>query len=216
MAPFVWLVGASLRPREYVFDPASCLPVRAGELRGGVAGRAAGGLARQQPAGRGRRRRRGDPVQRLGGVRFAYFRFPGRNLLFGLVLATMMLPFAVTMIPTYLIWSDLGLDRYPGAALGRQPVRLGVLHLPAPTVPAVAAEGVLSRPPGWTGRAIRSCSGRWRFPLIRPALLVGVRLRVQGQLDGSDQAADLPARRGQLYTLPRGLKVDAGPVRLRR
>ena len=36
---------------------------------------------------------------------FAYFRFPGRNLLFGLVLATMMLPFAVTLIPTYLIWS---------------------------------------------------------------------------------------------------------------
>jgi ABC-type Fe3+ transport system permease subunit len=40
---------------------------------------------------------------------FAYFRFPGRNLLFGLVLATMMLPFAVTMIPTYLVWSKLGL-----------------------------------------------------------------------------------------------------------
>ena len=30
---------------------------------------------------------------------FAYFRFPGRKLLFGLVLATMMLPGAVTMIP---------------------------------------------------------------------------------------------------------------------
>jgi multiple sugar transport system permease protein len=27
---------------------------------------------------------------------FAYFRFPGRNILFGLVLATMMLPGAVT------------------------------------------------------------------------------------------------------------------------
>jgi multiple sugar transport system permease protein len=39
---------------------------------------------------------------------FAYFRFPGRGLLFGLVLATMMLPGAVTMIPTYLIWKNLG------------------------------------------------------------------------------------------------------------
>ena len=39
---------------------------------------------------------------------FAYFRFPGRGLLFGLVLATMMLPGAVTMIPVYLIWKNLG------------------------------------------------------------------------------------------------------------
>lgn len=40
---------------------------------------------------------------------FAYFRFRGRNLLFGLVLATMMLPGAVTMVPVYLIWRELGL-----------------------------------------------------------------------------------------------------------
>lgn len=39
---------------------------------------------------------------------FAYFRFPGRNVLFGVVLATMMLPGAVTLVPQYLIWSQLG------------------------------------------------------------------------------------------------------------
>lgn len=39
---------------------------------------------------------------------FAYFRFPGRSILFGLVLATMMLPGAVTMVPQYLIWKNLG------------------------------------------------------------------------------------------------------------
>lgn len=39
---------------------------------------------------------------------FAMFRFPGRDALFGLVLATMMLPGAVTMIPTFLIWDRLG------------------------------------------------------------------------------------------------------------
>ncbi|GIG26683.1 carbohydrate ABC transporter permease [Cellulomonas denverensis] len=39
---------------------------------------------------------------------FAHFRFPGRGPLFGLVLATMMLPGAVTMIPIYLIWKELG------------------------------------------------------------------------------------------------------------
>ena len=39
---------------------------------------------------------------------FAYFRFPFRNTLFGLVLGTMMLPGAVTMVPMYLIWKDIG------------------------------------------------------------------------------------------------------------
>lgn len=39
---------------------------------------------------------------------FATFRFPGRNFLFGLVLATMMLPGAVTMIPVFLVWDALG------------------------------------------------------------------------------------------------------------
>lgn len=39
---------------------------------------------------------------------FAMFRFPFRNALFGLVLGSMMLPGAVTMIPVYLIWQRLG------------------------------------------------------------------------------------------------------------
>ena len=39
---------------------------------------------------------------------FAYFRFPGRNILFGVVLGTMMLPISVTMIPMYLIWKETG------------------------------------------------------------------------------------------------------------
>jgi multiple sugar transport system permease protein len=40
---------------------------------------------------------------------FAYFRFPGRNFLFGCVLATMMLPTAVTLVPVYLVWDHLHL-----------------------------------------------------------------------------------------------------------
>jgi multiple sugar transport system permease protein len=38
---------------------------------------------------------------------FAYFRFPLRNLLFGILLATMMLPGEVTMIPVYLLWNHI-------------------------------------------------------------------------------------------------------------
>lgn len=40
---------------------------------------------------------------------FAYFRFRGRNALFGLVLGSMMVPGVATMIPTYLIWDSVGM-----------------------------------------------------------------------------------------------------------
>jgi multiple sugar transport system permease protein len=39
---------------------------------------------------------------------FARFRFPGRNKLFLLVIATIFLPAAVTLIPTYTIFNRLG------------------------------------------------------------------------------------------------------------
>ncbi|MGH7861620.1 MAG: carbohydrate ABC transporter permease [Candidatus Dormibacteraceae bacterium] len=44
---------------------------------------------------------------------FAYFRFRGRNVLFVILLATMMLPQEVTLIPTYILFWKLGwLDSY--------------------------------------------------------------------------------------------------------
>lgn len=44
---------------------------------------------------------------------FARFKFKGKNLLFMILLATMMLPYEVTMIPTFIIWANLGLtDNY--------------------------------------------------------------------------------------------------------
>lgn len=44
---------------------------------------------------------------------FARFKFKGRNALFMILLATMMLPYEVTMIPTFIMWSMLGLtDNY--------------------------------------------------------------------------------------------------------
>lgn len=39
---------------------------------------------------------------------FARFRFPGKKLLFGLMLSTLMLPNSVIIIPRYLIFSKLG------------------------------------------------------------------------------------------------------------
>lgn len=44
---------------------------------------------------------------------FARFRFPGRNFLFSIVLGTMMLPAAITIIPKFLIYNELSLiDTY--------------------------------------------------------------------------------------------------------
>jgi ABC-type glycerol-3-phosphate transport system permease component len=58
----------------------------------------------------------------LGGYGFAKFRFPGRNFLFAFLLGTMIIPGAVTMVPTYIMMLRFGwIDSYlpliiPGAA----------------------------------------------------------------------------------------------------
>jgi multiple sugar transport system permease protein len=107
--PFAWLVAASLKPKSEVFDNAliphtfqwsnyrevwNQLPVFHWMINSvGIALLAAGFVAVS------------SSIVAFG---FAYFRFPFRNTLFGIVLGTMMLPTSVTMIPTYLIWKNLG------------------------------------------------------------------------------------------------------------
>lgn len=110
LAPLAWLVSASLKTRSQVFngewvpDPvmwsnyvdvwraAPVLSWLQNSLVVGLLGAVAVTLSSAAVA-----------------FGFAYFRFRGRDVLFGLVLATMMLPGAVTMIPVYLIWNELGL-----------------------------------------------------------------------------------------------------------
>jgi alpha-1,4-digalacturonate transport system permease protein len=54
----------------------------------------------------------------LAGFAFAKYRFPGRTVLFYLVLATMMVPFQITMIPIYVTVAKLGLiNNYWGVIL---------------------------------------------------------------------------------------------------
>jgi multiple sugar transport system permease protein len=106
--PFVWLVSASFKPRQDVFDNrlipksfawnfddvARAAPIFrwfANSLWIGVLGAAAVTLSSACVA-----------------FAFAYFRFPGRNFFFAMLLGTMMLPPGVTLIPTYLIWNKLG------------------------------------------------------------------------------------------------------------
>jgi len=58
----------------------------------------------------------------LGGYGFAKYRFPGRGPLFAFLLGTMIIPGAVTMVPSYILMLKLGwIDSYyplivPGAA----------------------------------------------------------------------------------------------------
>ena len=52
----------------------------------------------------------------LAGYAFARLRFFGRDVLFVVLLATLMVPFQVTMIPTFLIVQKLGLVDTPGRA----------------------------------------------------------------------------------------------------
>ncbi|WP_413377278.1 carbohydrate ABC transporter permease [Alkalihalobacillus sp. 1P02AB] len=47
-------------------------------------------------------------VSALVAYGFARFKFKYKNALFMLLLATMMLPYEVTMIPTFIVWSTLG------------------------------------------------------------------------------------------------------------
>ncbi len=50
---------------------------------------------------------------------FARFRFPGRNIIFLIMLSTMMLPGVVTLVPTFIIWRELHLiDTYDPMTLG--------------------------------------------------------------------------------------------------
>jgi multiple sugar transport system permease protein len=44
----------------------------------------------------------------LAAYGFSRLRWPGRDLVFGILLTTLMLPYAVTLIPTFLLWSFLG------------------------------------------------------------------------------------------------------------
>ncbi len=55
---------------------------------------------------------------------FARFRFPGRNLLFVLLLSTIFLPTIVTTIPTYAVWRTLNVIGDPNPVIAWMPLLL--------------------------------------------------------------------------------------------
>jgi multiple sugar transport system permease protein len=136
---------------------------------------------------------------------FAYFRFPLRNVLFGLVLATMMLPNMVTMIPRYLIWNELHLvnTQFPlwvpnlfGTAFYIFLLRQFFLGIPRDLFEAARMDG----------DNYLSMFRRIALPLAKPALIVVFIFEVQAKwFDLMDPLIYL--RDAELFTLPLGLKT---------
>jgi multiple sugar transport system permease protein len=204
--PFVWLLSASLKPRTEVFDNAliprhwrfanyadlwSYAPVLHWVLNSVVVALAAAITVTFSSA--------------LVAFGFAYFRFRLRNLLFGLVLATMMLPGAVTMIPVYLIWHRVGLTgtQVPlwaqnlfGSAFYIFLLRQFFLAIPREFFEAARMDGCSYLGMFW----------RIALPLARPALIVVFVFEIQASW--TDLLRPLIYLQDpSLYTLPRGLKA---------
>jgi len=135
---------------------------------------------------------------------FAHFRFRGRGVLFGVVLATMMLPGAVTLIPTYLIWHDLGMvgTNVPlwagnlfGSAFYIFLLRQFFLSLPPEPFEAATIDGAGE----WTTF--------WRIavPLCRPAFVLT--FLFEAQAAWTDLMRPLVYLQDErTFTIPRGLK----------
>ena len=140
---------------------------------------------------------------------FAYFRFRGRGALFGLVLATMMLPGAVTMIPVFLIWNGLGqvgtltplwAGNLFGSAFYIFLLRQFFLGLPRDLFDAARVDGATQWGVFW----------RIALPLCKPALAVTLVFEVQAVWTDLMRAL-IYLRDTDTFTVPRGLKslVDA-------
>ncbi|MFJ6653934.1 carbohydrate ABC transporter permease [Microbacterium sp. NPDC091313] len=140
---------------------------------------------------------------------FAYFRFRGRGFLFGLILASMMLPGAVTMIPTFLIWNSLGfvgtlVPLWAGnlfaSAFYVFLLRQFMLGLPRELFDAARVDGATQWGVFW----------RIAVPLLRPALAVVLVFEVQAVWTDLMRAL-IYLRDSSTFTIPRGLKslVDA-------
>ena len=133
LVPFIWMVGVAFRtPADLYANPASLFPLH-WSLDGFRA------VLTQLPFGRlvlntfvfaG-----GATVllllfDSLTAFALARLKFPGQNAVFIVVLATLMVPFQVTLIPVFLLLFDLGwLDTIKGLIIPRATSALGIFML---------------------------------------------------------------------------------------
>jgi multiple sugar transport system permease protein len=210
--PFVWLLSASLKTRETVFDnqliPSvirwsnyaeiwSRAPVLNWMTNSTIVSLLSAVAVTASSA--------------LVAFAFAYFRFPFRNVLFGFVLASMMLPGAVMMVPTFLIWNEVGKIVPPlgvntltplwasnlfGSAFYIFLLRQFFLGLPKEVFEAARVDGA-------------SYFTMWRkiaVPLTWPALIVVFVFELKASWTDLMKAL-IYLRDVNLFTLPRGLQL---------
>jgi multiple sugar transport system permease protein len=136
---------------------------------------------------------------------FAHFRFRGRNVLFALVLGSMMIPGTATMLPTYLIWDSLGqvghltplwAGNLFGSAFYIFLLRQFFLGLPVEVFQAARVDGANHWQVFW----------HVALPLTRPALVVTAVFEFQAAW--TDLMRPLIYLRDRdSFTIPRGLKA---------
>jgi multiple sugar transport system permease protein len=102
---------------------------------------------------------------------FARFRFPGRNVIFLVMLSTMMLPGIITLLPTFIIWRQLKLiDTYDPMTLGAWfawgPAYIFLLRQFFMTLPKEIEEAALI-----DGANTFQIYWHIMLPLVKPALL---------------------------------------------
>lgn len=108
--PFLWMVTTSLKPQGVLYQPPLLVPTHFDWHNYVEAWKAApfprfflnsavmtAGITVAQTL-----------FSAMAGYAFARLRFPGRNVVFLLVLGTMMIPFPITIIPSFLIVAHLG------------------------------------------------------------------------------------------------------------
>lgn len=111
----------------------------------------------------------------LVGYGFPRYRFPGRDVLFIVLLSTMMLPYVVTLIPTFLIWRNLQLiNTYDplviGSLFGGGPFFIFLMRQFMLTLPVEMEEAARM-----DGANTAQIFAQIVLPLVRPALLaVGI------------------------------------------
>jgi len=139
----------------------------------------------------------------LAGYAFARMRFPGRNALFYLVLGTMMVPAAMTLVPVYIILNKMGwINTYQGlsvpfmvSAFGIFLMRQFFMSLPIEIEEAARIDGLSRFGMYW----------RIALPLAKPALATLGILQFQGNWD-SFLMPSFIASTDNMLTLPVGLQ----------
>jgi multiple sugar transport system permease protein len=136
---------------------------------------------------------------------FARFRFPGRNILFAIMLGTMMLPGVITLIPSFVIWAQW-LNRYDtyspmtvGALFAWGPSYIFLLRQFFMTIPNEIEEAAVI-----DGANLVQTFFLVMLPLVKPALLAIAVLSFNGNWNNF-QAPLIYLSTNEKFPLPLGL-----------